>query len=353
MQRVFHGLVNGSFGDPALHLEAGGYGTLFDCGDLKLLSAARLHRVRDLFVTHAHVDHFFGFDWLLRIFLGADRTIRVFGPEGIAARVASKLDGYTWNIEMDFAFEAEVHEVSADLSRAVVSVLRCRHGLERRLAVCERALAGGALLETPRHRVLAAAVDHGTPALAFRFEQRRGIRVREDALPRLGLARGAWLRRLKADLLSGRPLDAPFEADGRAFRLGEIAAAITDEVRGTTVAYVSDTRMTPEVAARLVPLAAGADVLYCEAKYVEADRDKAEAAGHLTARDAAELARDAGARELVLFHPSPKYQDDWGRVLAEARRVFSAARFQEAPGFLAPAPASATSRRLGAEEPGP
>jgi ribonuclease Z len=334
MQRVFHGLVNGSFGDPALHLEAGGYGTLFDCGDLVRLSAPRIHRVRDLFVTHAHIDHFFGFDWLLRIFLGADRKIRVFGPEGIAARVGAKLDGYTWNIEMDFCFEAEVYEVAKDLSHATVSTFRCRHGLERRIAHEERPLAGGVLVETPRHRVLAAEVDHGTPALAFRYEQRRGIRIREDRLLALGLARGPWLQRLKAALLGPpRPPDEVFEADTKSFPLGEIAALLTEEVRGTTIAYVTDTRLRPEVAARLARLVEGADCFYCEAKYLEKDREKAEAARHLTAREAGELARATGARELVLFHPSPKYQDDYGRVLDEARRAFPSARFQEKPGF--------------------
>lgn len=334
MQRVFHGLVNASMGDPGLYLEAGGHGTLFDCGHLMPLAAARIHRVREIFLTHAHGDHFFGFDWLLRTFLGADRRVRIFGPEATAARVAAKLDAYTWNIDMDFSFEAEVHEVAPGLDRETVSVLRCAHGLERRMAVRGREVARGVLFETTRHRVVAAAADHGTPALAFRYEQRRGLRVMEDALAGLGLARGPWLKRLKSAVLGGRPGDEPFELEGRVWTLGDLARALTEEIRGTTIAYVADTRLSPEVREPLTALAAGADVLYCEAKYLEEDREKADATRHLTARDAATLARDAGARALVLFHPSPKYQADYGLVLAEARSVFPAARFQEAPGLL-------------------
>jgi ribonuclease Z len=334
VQRVFHGLVNASFGDPALYIEAGGRGTLFDCGHLLSLSEPRLHRTRDLFVSHAHMDHFFGFDWLVRTFLGADRKIAVHGPEGIAARVAAKLDGYTWNIDMDFSFEAEVHEVSPDLARATASLFRCAHGLERRWAVAERRLAGGVLLETERHRVIAAPVDHGTPALAFRYEQKKGVRVRDAALARLGLPRGAWLKRLKSAVLAGAPPETPIDADGRTLRLGDLAAEATEEVRGTVVAYVTDTRLGPAVRPGLLALAADADVLYCDAKFLEEDRAKADATGHLTARGAALLAREAGVRSLVLFHPSPKYQGDYDRLLDEARSVFPAARFQREPGFL-------------------
>lgn len=335
MQRVFHGLVNGSFGDPTLYVESGGYGTLFDCGHLLPLSEARIHRTRDLFISHAHMDHFFGFDWLLRCFLGADRRIRIFGPEGIAARVGARLDGYTWNIEMDFAFEAEVHELAGAFPRAgrTVTRFRVRHGLERGTPVAAGTIEGGVAWETAKHRVLATPVDHGTPALAYRYEQKLGVRVKEDAIAALGLARGPWLRRFKGEVLCGAPPETPFEVEGRTFALGELARRIGIEERGTTIAYIADTALGGDTRARLVALARGVDVLYCEGKYLEADRDRAEAAGHLTARQAAEIARDAGAGELVLFHPSPRYQDDFGRVLAEARAVFAAARFQTEPGF--------------------
>lgn len=335
MQRLFHGLVNGSFGDPGLYLECAGGGTLFDCGDLKALAAARIHRVRDLFLTHAHVDHFFGFDWLLRLSLGADRHIRVFGPEGIAARVFAKLDGYTWNIDMDYAFDVEVHEVRRDAAAvAAATFVRCHRGLERRTGEGGAALADGVLVETQRHRVRAAPVDHDTPCLAFRYEQRQGLHVDEEAVARLGLARGPWIKRLKTAVLDGHPHDEPFDVDGRVFPLGALAAEVGQEVPGTTVAYVSDTRLTPAVAARLVPFLAGADVLYCEAKYAAGDHARAAAAGHLTTTDAARLAREASAGALVLFHASPRYQDDYGRLLAEARAVFPATRYQRDGGFL-------------------
>ena len=90
-----------------------------------------------------------------------------------------------------------------------------------------------------------------------------------------------------------------------------------------------------QVRARLLPLFRGADVLYCEAKYLEKDREKAIASRHLTALEAATLARDAEVKDLVIFHPSPRYERDFDVVIHEARSVFPGARFQP---DAAPAP---------------
>ncbi len=339
MQKLFYGLVNGSTGDPALYLELGGRAALFDCGHLLGFRTARLHRVRHLFLSHCHVDHFFGFDWLLRVQLGEDRAFAVHGPVGTADRVAAKLDGYTWNIDMDFALDLAVHEVEPGVVRR--SRFRVKHGLERRPRDEERARAGDVVLETADWRVRACEVDHGTPCLAYAFEQKRGLRVLDGELERLALPRGAWLRELKAAVLEGAPRDREIRVDGRAFALGELADRVTVEAPGVRVAYVSDTVLTDEVRARVVDLARGARSFFCEAKYLEADRDKARASRHLTAREAGMLAREAGVRELVLFHPSPKYQDDYGRLLREAAREFEAVRFQDQAGAIAPAPEAA------------
>ncbi len=340
MQRLFYGLVNGSFGDPGLYLELGGDATLVDCGDLRPLSAARIHRIRELLVTHAHVDHFFGFDWLLRAFLGEDRTLRVYGPAGIAERVAAKLEGYTWNIPLDFAFEAEVHEVLPAERRALVSRLRLQAGLETRLRVEERALPpDGTFAASRTHRLRAVEVDHGTPCLAFAYEQKRGVRVRDADLERLDLERGEWIRDLKALALEDAPPDTPVDAGGRRFTLGALAAEIAEIVPGAKIAYVSDTTLAGAVRVRAAELARGASVLVCEAKYLDRDREKADATRHLTALDAAALARDAGARSLLLFHPSTRYESDYDEVLREAQGGFEAARWQRAPvNELAPAP---------------
>jgi ribonuclease Z len=355
LQRLFHGLLNGSFGDPGLILESGPRATLLDCGDLHGVPGARLHRVREVALTHCHVDHVFGLDALVRAFLGGDRSLSVLGPPETAARVRSKLEGYTWNIPLDFALEISVEEVDLERGRGTTTRLRLEDGLEAPGPPEARALPSregvAVLAEDARRTLLAAPADHGTPCLAFAYEHRRGVRVRDADLARLGLPRGEWIRGLKAAVLAGAPGSTPVEVPGagpggaaRAFTLGALASEVAEVLPGVRVAYVTDTRLDPPARARLLPLARGAATLYCEASFLEKDRARALASRHATAREAALFAIEAGARELVLFHPSPRYERDFGVILAEAREVFPRARFQEAP---QPAPGTAAA----AEEP--
>src|SRR5687767_2025086 len=100
MRPLLHpSLVNGRFGDPALYVETLHQrgALLFDLGDLTPLSARDLLRITHVFVTHTHMDHFIGFDALLRVSVGRDKTIRMVGPAGFIDRVHHKLQSYEWD----------------------------------------------------------------------------------------------------------------------------------------------------------------------------------------------------------------------------------------------------------------
>lgn len=80
------------------------------------MSAGELLRVSDVFVSHTHIDHFIGFDRLLRIVFGSDKVIRLYGPEGFIRNVEGKLAGFTWNLvdRYDESITLQVTEVHAD-----------------------------------------------------------------------------------------------------------------------------------------------------------------------------------------------------------------------------------------------
>ncbi len=106
-------------------------------------------------------------------------------------------------------------------------------------------------------------------------------------------------------------------------RVGDRVVAVedvTEERAGMSFAFVMDTALCSTA----YELARDVDLLVCESTFLERDRDRAVAWGHMTARQAAELARDAGAKRLLLTHFSQRYAPDGHEFLEEAKAVFDA-----------------------------
>lgn len=93
-------LINDPFGDPGLFVDFrfARRSMLFDLGDLAAVSPRKLLRVTQVFVSHTHMDHFSGFDQLLRLLLGREKRLEIFGPPGLIGSVRHKLAAYSWNL---------------------------------------------------------------------------------------------------------------------------------------------------------------------------------------------------------------------------------------------------------------
>ncbi len=88
------------------------------------------------------------------------------------------------------------------------------------------------------------------------------------------------------------------------------------------MAYVADAGISKENRDRIVKLASGSDTFFCEAAFLDSDRDRALKKYHLTAREAGSIAREAGVGRLEIFHFSPKYRDNQAEIYDEAFREF-------------------------------
>ena len=163
----------------------------------------------------------------------------------------------------------------------------------------------GVLADTGELRLLAHRLDHRVDALGYRLEEPDGVRMLPERLETLGV-RGRDIARLQAE--------GTVEVGGRTVGLEEVSVPR----RGQAFAFVMDTRLCPGAFA----LAEGADMLVAEATFLSEHAGLADDYGHLTAAQAATIARDAGVRLLVLTHFSQRYPDVARRAHAEAAAVF-------------------------------
>ncbi len=162
----------------------------------------------------------------------------------------------------------------------------------------------GVIASGPFGTLQARRLDHPVDTFGYRLEEPDGRRMLPDRLAALGVE-GPAIGRLQRE---GR-----LDVDGRVVHLDEVSA----HRPGQRVAFVMDTRRCDAVR----DLAFGVDLLVIEATYLDADSDLADAHGHLTARQAAQVAAECGVRTLVLTHLSRRY-DDPDAFAAEAAREF-------------------------------
>ena len=326
MTPTFHPrLVNGRFGDPALFVEMlhRREALLFDMGDLSALSTRDLLRVSRVFVSHMHMDHFIGFDALLRVHVGREKTIRITGPEGLCERVHHKLQGYEWDLaeKYDADLVIEASEIRAD-GKHHAACFR----FKRRFAWEPPPQRSGSDLDG--FEVRAALLEHHGPCVGYALSEPAHANVWKVRLQERGLETGPWLQELKRLVLAGAGDDTPVALpDERTASLGEVRELVTISP-GQKVAYVTDVADTPANRAGIAQLASGADLFFLESRFAAADGEEARERAHLTTTAAGEIARAAGVRRLEPFHFSPRYDGEEDRMISEVMSAFESAPAQ-------------------------
>jgi ribonuclease Z len=325
MRPLLHpSLVNGRFGDPALYVETlhRRGALLFDLGDLTPLSARDLLRIGYVFVTHMHMDHFIGFDRLLRLSVGRDKIIRMVGPAGFIERVGHKLHAYEWDLvdryETDLVFD-----VTELTSPTAARHARYRFKTAfRREAEEEIGIADGIVAREAGFEVRAAILDHHGPCLGYALAEPAHVNVWKNRLEERGLATGQWLQALKQAVIEDRPGDEPIVLPtGATAPLDELRDLVS-VTQGQKIGYVTDVADTPGNRTAIAALMEGADTLFIESCFSAADAEQARARAHLTTSAAGEIARLAGARKVEPFHFSPRYEGEEERMLAEVAAAF-------------------------------
>lgn len=174
-----------------------------------------------------------------------------------------------------------------------------------------------------------AILDHGTPCLAFALQEPAHLNIWKTKLEERGLVVGSWLRDLKRAIQDHQPDSFPIQAqrnrDQGAQSVSLPLHALREVVQvtpGQKIAYVVDARYHDANAERIERLASGADLVFIECAFLEADTAHAARKNHLTARQAGLLARRAQVKQLVPFHFSTRYSDRADALWEEAQRAF-------------------------------
>jgi ribonuclease Z len=323
-------LVNGSTGDPSLFVDYPGRddAILFDAGENCSLDAERLGDLRAVFLSHHHVDHFIGFDRIVRANLDRDKALSVYGPEGTIRKVYGKIKSYDYPF---FPFQKvviEVHEVLPGLIRS--AILECSRKFPKP-EIQEVEWSGHIIHATEDLSVEAAHVDHTTPCLSFALVQKAGIHPDPDRLGTGPLKSGPWIGEALKMLQAGEPGETTMRVQGRTYTLSELRATYFRESPETRIAYVTDTAWTDTVRPNLLRLARGATRLYCDSYYAHEQLASAAKHRHMTAIQAAEFGREAEVDQLVLIHFASRYEGRYQALIDEARTIFPNASAEVPP----------------------
>ncbi len=316
-----HRLINGPFEDPSLFVRIlrERRALLFDIGSIDRLKPGDLQKITDVFVTHTHIDHFIGFDRLLRALLKREKPLSVYGPSNITDCIEGKLKGYTWNLIQEYPLNIQVSSIKEDkITTSGFHAENCFTRTDISISNFD-----GTILKEPLFKVQAVQLDHQIPCLAFSLEEELHININKAALLERGLSVGPWLSELKKAIREQRSGDTEFTVSNRAYKLNDLRdiATIT---KGQKISYVTDVSLQKENIIKIIDLIHDSDTLYCEAYFMEKDIDRALERFHLTAKTAGIIAREAKVKNLVVMHFSPKYRHQPEKPEDEAKKNFYA-----------------------------
>lgn len=321
--------LNGPFGDPALYVWETNEkdAILVDCGDLSQFTPKQLLKVRYIFLSHCHMDHFFGFDTFLRIHMGVEKTVFLYGPPETSDRVAGKLQGYTWNLIDDHNLEFVVMDLNPQNQQKITTRFHAKNRFKRSEPIQESWNPNQPILNTPVFQVHTALLDHRTPSLAYSIEEKVTVKLNSEAIIENGFQPGIWIGELKDLFLFNRlekmRVPVPLQSGGqKIFDARQLADLVLVPRQRHKIAYATDGAASDENRKKLLELIGKADVFFSETCFLQEDVKLANDTKHFTAAFMGSLATEAQVKSIAPFHFSKRYLKSSERVYQEVESHF-------------------------------
>jgi ribonuclease Z len=267
----------------ALLVEREGDRLLFDCGEgtqRQMMRFGTGFDVEHVFLSHLHGDHVLGLPGLLQTwdFHERERPVAIHAPAGTRGQIE------------------QLVAVSGDRPTYPVRIAQVT--------------AGDVVLDHEEYEVRAVAADHRTRAVGYALveDERKGRFDREKAEQELGIPPGPKYSKLHEG--------TPVEHDGRTIQPEEVVGPARP---GRRFVYTGDTRPTGAV----IEAAEDADLLVHDGTFIEEHDERARQTAHSTAREAATVANEAGAKRLAITHISTRYSGSAWRLESELEESFT------------------------------
>jgi ribonuclease Z len=257
---------------------------LFDCGEGTQIALRRLNlrwkKITAIFISHTHADHVTGLPGILMLSSQVDREepLYIYGPP----RIREFVDAMRRTLDMYINYEIIIREIEG----------------------------GVPVVRAEEYCITSHSLVHTKPCLAYSIVEnmRPGVFFPEKALE-LGVPRGPLWSRLQAGEEVGLP-------NGGVVTPSQVMGG---ERKGRKFCFATDTIAAPGLA----DFARNADLFICEGMFAEELAETAAEKKHLTAAQAARIARAAQAKSLGLIHYSPRYSErELKTLLGEAREIF-------------------------------
>lgn len=287
---------------------------LLDCGRLGDITNSELSDVKDIFISHTHIDHFYGFDRVIRGLLRSEKPIRLYGPPGFTKNVEGKLAGYTWNLIKSYPLTIEVYEIGYD--NICKTIFSARDGFN----AVQCGYIEGDIYIDEGFVVQYCFFDHKTVSLGYRIKEPNYITINKEKLEGIGLKSGKWIGLLKEKLYNGdRDSDIFVEEVNRYFPVAELERLIVEYQKPQDITYITDIAPTYENFDKAIKFAKNSHLLIIESMFMKSDFMHSIEKSHLNISLAKTIYEISESNFVKFFHFAPKYENCKGDFYNELR----------------------------------